>query len=562
MILSGRPRQREPQGVGEDPDARRFVLAVLLITRLHLADRPISSANEVYFRSRAGYCDRLLRQLQAGRSNLAPEIEEGLARLSPISGRDPTPQLRRELSREFGLLYDRHFRNMSLPCSHWRPVNGRRITDWPQPGHILFAVGPNIGIGDEMILFLAVEALRRRYPSARLEVWSHADTLWDWLSKAELRYVGSDPLAPFVRAQRLLREDPSALVGFSEFATTSAYRHLETVPGFDRFFFLDTGSRVLRLVDQQCGEIAEYSAPDPPTIYQALGALLSRAGLTLPELGLLRSIRTASSVPQGAFKLFVSPFSSKDYTKLEPVWWARILSCLGRKGPLEVEILSGLNEQSRRYAQGIGEAIESGNVQWRLEGKGPDTVLRKVIESALKSDLVLGLDTFTAHLSILRKIPSVTIFFGSSGNAWRVPGAPVLGATIFDQPEHVADLADRLLRPPPQPDLPDLLEKLLDQAEAVGNQLSNGALAGGLREGLAECSRTARRLAALDPGLPETFRDVPISHYEFLERSLGRQTPSAGLEPAFKKVLSRAWESWENCNLCRYADHVSAVWCR
>ena len=100
-------------------------------------------------------------------------------------------------------------------------------------------MGPNIGIGDEMIFFDLARRLRHAYPRARLEVVSFHPTVWDLCDAVDHRsYEVDDQIAPYVRANLLQEANNHALIFFVEFASAPIYRQLETVPGFSRFRIL------------------------------------------------------------------------------------------------------------------------------------------------------------------------------------------------------------------------------------------------------------------------------------------------------------------------------------
>ncbi|MEL0100063.1 MAG: hypothetical protein VW907_10945, partial [Opitutae bacterium] len=67
----------------------------------------------------------------------------------------------------------------------------------------------------------------------------------------DAHYVENDVLTPFLRAHHIIKEDPDALIVFCDFASDKIYRILETVPEFERFVYIDLGSRLIRSVNQK-----------------------------------------------------------------------------------------------------------------------------------------------------------------------------------------------------------------------------------------------------------------------------------------------------------------------
>ena len=85
--------------------------------------------------------------------------------------------------------------------------------------------------------------------------------------------------------------------------------------------------------------------------------------------------------------------------------------------------------------------------------------------SALDSDLVFTLDTFTAHINILKPINCVTVFFGSSGNGWHTPYPSVLNLQIYDDPFLAGQIVSKLLYPISSPNVETMLINLVDQTK-------------------------------------------------------------------------------------------------
>src|SRR5262249_29413198 len=157
--------------------------------------------------------------------------ERGIAALKPACAWAANLAAQKAMSREFGANFRQYFRGLNLPWSRLPPIDRFHLCEWPEPDRILISVGPNIGIGDEMVFFELAPRLRRTYPEARLEVVSFHPTVWDLCDTVDLRiYEADNQIAPYVRAKFML-EDDLTMVFFVEFASAPIYRHLESVPG-------------------------------------------------------------------------------------------------------------------------------------------------------------------------------------------------------------------------------------------------------------------------------------------------------------------------------------------
>ena len=116
---------------------------------------------------------------------------------------------------------------------------------------IFFAFGPHIGIGDEIILSLAIESLSRKFPNSEIEIWSYSKNLWQWNDKVKAFYVSKDALAPFKKAQEIINEDPNSLICFGDYCSEKIYRFLENIPIFNRFIYIDLGESMISLEEQE-----------------------------------------------------------------------------------------------------------------------------------------------------------------------------------------------------------------------------------------------------------------------------------------------------------------------
>ncbi len=167
-------------GVWKTVEARHFILNFLIVILWSSAIRPINREYESWFLSRARFADRLLKRLSEPGWELAePIVEEGISKIASVveqslNGRSGN------IADTIEILSHYHFKRYDRAWSSLRPVQKSFAQEWPSPRKLFFAFGPHIGIGDEMILFLAVEAFMRKFPNVSVEVWSHSRDLWKW----------------------------------------------------------------------------------------------------------------------------------------------------------------------------------------------------------------------------------------------------------------------------------------------------------------------------------------------------------------------------------------------
>jgi hypothetical protein len=538
--------------LGRTINTRRFLLTVLLTTRYHLTSRPISFANDVFFLKLAKFSDQILAELLCGKwESLSPSEEQGISVLKPISAWATDLGAQKQMSREFGANFREYFRGLNLPWSRLPAVERFDLHDWAEPDHILISVGPNIGIGDEILFFELARRLRRAYPDARLEVVSFHPTAWDLCDVVDHRiYESEDQIAPYARAKLLLERNHRAMVFFVEFASAPIYRQLEMVPGFRRFVYLDTGARLARVIDQTMPSSMDYFSREPNRIYHVLDELLQRVGLAGSPTSAVRS-RDRLQPAAKARRVFVNPFSSKDMGHITPEWWSEALNSAACDESLMAEIFCGVNGQTRDYATRIGKSLDRRLCAYELHGESNIPSITETLERVMACDALFGLDTFTAHVRNVCSIPSVTVYLGSFWHLWRVPDANIMNVSADDEPERVGGLLRRLLSTSCGPEFLSLALELKEWTEAL--QPREGVFDGAeLLAGLTECRRLVCLLATLDPELPYIFDEIPLSYFEALESAIAKAAPLTEGSPAMYKLVLEGWRTWEDSNFCRY----------
>ncbi|MDP3121252.1 hypothetical protein [Polynucleobacter sp.] len=536
-------------------EARHFILNFLLVILWSSAVRPINREYESWFFSRARFADRLLKRLsEPGWEIAEPTVEQGITKITAVVAQSLKGRSG-NIADAIETLSHYHFKRYDRSWSSLRPVQKTFLQEWPAPSKLYFAFGPHIGIGDEMILFLAVEAFMRKFPGISVEVWSHSKDLWRWNPKITAYHIDTDALVPFVRAQELLKEEPNALIAFCDFASDKIYRELETVPGFERFFYLDIGSRLVRMVNQAEGCITEYeSSDDGLTIYDALKDLLSSIGMDTPKLGSLIKPHRVEDKKTG-FRVFLNPHSSKEKSAVTAQWWADAVHHLSFEHPIEITIVAGLNEANQQFSCAIADLLDSSNIQVAVL---PKSGLDEIIKTALSHDIILGLDTFTAHINTISKVNCVTVFFGSSGDSWRVPQETVLNLQITDEGLLAGELAMLLLRPVSDAVTVAILCEIAEITASLEMSLERGNSCRAVHDCLESILHLTQSLFRHNHKLAKIFTEYSMSHIESLKgvvKVLGEDEPLSDLQT---RALRTASMGWKNSNLNRYSRYIAS----
>jgi len=581
--------------IGRTRDLRRFLAALVVGGRSGtLVHRRVSTANDSFMQRFAATSDAMLGVLrEPGWEPIDPRVEEGIRTIPRVSdwmASQDTRTLSDILERE----RDRWFRSLYVPWSHLAPIKGRSVRHWPRPRRILLAVGQHIGIGDELICFRVARRLQSCFPEASLEALSFYPTLWSLCPGVRASDAAADdPLLPLVRAVDLLREDADNLVVFVDYASFGVYRTLESLQALPRFVYVDPGAPLTRLVDSAEGWIAEYRLKGVQRLYRSLGGLLDVTfdrditcleGLEPPLLagpGPRRDVKSgvgsaSQPLPSGGFprlpslaglpRVYVNPFSSKDYALLGADWWSAALRHAAEQGaleggpggaegdspwvsPLEVQIFAGINDTTRGYARAIADGLAG--IPARLHGEDDAPTIAATLEAACDADLVFGLDTFTCHVGVLRRVPCVTVYFNAYyKHFWQVPDNHVLGAFVWDAPQVAGDMIARMLWPRPTP--------LLD---AVAQTSLQAARATSLEERAAASPAFLDALeAALGDGADPVYADVAYGVIDNLRHVLSHVPRAASLtRDALDDAVTTALDALQVTNLVRYADYCEGA---
>jgi hypothetical protein len=290
------------------------------------------------------------------------------------------------------------------------------------------------------------------------------------------------------------------------------------------------------------------------TIYDALKDLLNTVGIETPKLGsLIKSVRTEDKKLR--FRVFLNPHSSKEKTAVTAKWWAEAIHHLSEDHPIELNIVSGINEANRQFSQSIADLLDRSHIHVNIL---PKSGLDGIIKAALSHDIILGLDTFTAHMNTISKVNCVTVFFGTSGDNWRVPQETVLNLQITDEGVLAGELAKLLMYPVSDAvtvstlcqisQTTKILELALDRADSC--KMVSDCLGGILN--------LTEDLFAHDHKLAKIFTDYSMSHIESLKGVVKVVDGNEPVSDLQTRILRVALMGWKNSNLSRYSRYIAS----
>ena len=536
--------------------ARHFIINLIQVLLWSAANRPINNQYNSWFLKRLHHAENLLQILSEPNWTLSSDqVENGLKKLSSILQEDNLINRKSYLSDSIEKLSRYHFKVFDKSWSNLRPVGSSRLGVGPTPKKLYFALGHHIGIGDEMIFSYVVDALHKKYPNASIELWSHNKDLWNWSNYVDAHYVENDVLTPFLRAHDIIKEDPDALIVFCDFASDKIYRILETVPEFERFVYIDLGSRLIRSVNQKEWTIFEYiHEGDDTTIYGMLEELASSVGLSVDAKTPIIDKTLKPIKEQAPLSIFLNPHSSKEKAAVPATWWVRMLSYLGKYIEINASISYGINEENFLFAREIQEGLEGLSIQSTILDK---LSIPQLLNKAMSSDIVIGLDTFTAHINTLKASRCVTVFFGSSGDCWSVPSSFVFNAQITDDADYAGELARLLVCMPSDPQITDRLCRIWANTEKLLASLRVDTQCDRIVNLTDEILSDVQEFFAFDNKKVATFFDYPIEYIASIKDILMNEKSGEGIDDMQKLSCDSAMRTWLNSNFCRYAAYLA-----
>lgn len=419
---------------------RRF-LRLLHLVQQHaaaVAFRPISFGNRSYLEERVSDIANLREEIEAAMPSLRPEwktLSEYLCGLL----RDITLHSKKK---------DYVQVVKGVDQTHYRRFWEQAVTPIPAPCRTLLrrkyrkivaVLGPAIGLGDEISAVDFLQALRRKYPKTPMDLHTYYPALWRIRDpKAEVHSLVGRPMRVFDCVDDVVRRHGAddVLIVYVNFTGLQFHLAFSLEKVKPDIVEVAVGKSALWFAPKDGGPILFRQTMDLlyPDNYRGVSQV---CGTLMGERFARKAspwIRPAGkSRERREFKIMLSPFTSKPII-LAPQDWVSLVHATLKTGhearkPVRCQVLPGLSEHSKNYARQIVEeakkAPRAGLVFELLNGGKnvtPDESFRQIYEAMSKSDLVLGIDTYTAHLSAMLKIPSVALCYERNVAFW--PDAP------------------------------------------------------------------------------------------------------------------------------------------
>lgn len=407
------------------PHAQRRQLWSLHLARLiafSLVGRPIGPGNETYI-------DECLAGLESLRRAVAeqggPAAAAALAMLLRTRTKAATRPLLAAIDRTQYAAPMRIARANATPLRHGALVRRERR-------RLLFVIGPGLGLGDELSLVHFVRAVRAAMPRATAEIYSCYPSLWRSVEPGvRVRTLVRCPERAYLAIEEAAAEDADGTAAiFANFgAMEMLLPYVHTPIGIDLFDYGVGLGRIDHLpANSRTLETRCTLEPRAPSLLRARDAILATLLGTRFRNASTDSARatrpSAGPRSEGPFVLLLNPLTSKDMP-LTPEEWSALVATVRevvpRERPLHCAVYPGLSDGSRAIAARIAAACSPAidELQFITDAHGAPlsaaTAAGATLDAVRGADLMLGMDTFTAHLTALEPVPAIALCL------WRNP---------------------------------------------------------------------------------------------------------------------------------------------
>jgi hypothetical protein len=292
---------------------------------------------------------------------------------------------------------------------------------------LVFIFGPGLGLGDEIACLQFVRQVTARFGSDRATIFSCYPGLWPLLMpNVRSRHYWANPLRPY-RAARLSASARTVLMVAIDFDGNGL--HHAVLPRAASIDVLEIAIGLrrgwLRRGDSPWVETVETFAEGDVGNYEWLHAMWNVLDPGAPHRPSWESL--VSERPKRTRRVptvFLNPLSSKPVPWNAGDWTAifRELSrVLGTGEGLRVSVYPGVDDASAADARSIVAALKRlPHVEADLLGQSltPYSGMRAIEREMIRADVCVTIDTFTAHLAPLFRVPTVVMALKENRAFW------------------------------------------------------------------------------------------------------------------------------------------------
>lgn len=421
-----------------------------------IAFRPISFGNLHYLQERVEELHILGREMHMLLPSLADEWRTVATRVSTALLRCASTDSQRS------------FASIVQACDSTRYRRFWERTTTPIPAYespiltktydsIIVVTGPAIGLGDEISCADFMRHLRATWPLAHVDVYGFYTGLWQTVEQTFAAHaMNGNPLQCFVAIDDAVQKgnQDSTLVVFINF--TGLVFHL--------LFCMDThkpdiveiavGRGTAWFASNKGGPVQVVSAHDAvyPNNYASLQVLTNEllGGTQRHRIPVVQEQHERDE-----YRIVINPLTSKPII-LTPADWALLIggsfASIPNAKPIRCTILPGLARQSWDYAKATADEIRHLRLPHCtaevLNGDTPlnsATAFRQVTRCIESADILIGIDTYTAHLAPMLSVPSVALCYERNTSFW-VPSDKAFWVELQHNIDFLTEVVSLIMR--------------------------------------------------------------------------------------------------------------------
>lgn len=407
--------------LGTLPSELRLPFTLLTSYLFFLARRPISESNRHYLERRLSGLRSLASLLQEATQPELVEVARELRALTPANFSQRVRALQLHLLALSQI-------PLEIPNDYVRSALSPAPEFLSEVNRVLLVMGPAIGIGDEVICFPIPLWLKQWRPNLRVDVLTAYEELWNHVN-------GVDSWQQYREHSHLLKAirgsgdggdaDLVLLVDFEKPRLGIAMCHEPT----RKYVELSIGANSAVAVDNVRRWMYSMPAPEEavPNYYLGLRRMMRwLGGPGRPAPAVPGELIRRSSVSAGAFRIFVSPFTSKSDPSAS--YWRRLLAGIvaaHQQNAMTIVLDAGPNEDTERFASLLARSLamecsSRAAISVARSAGSRRLSLRDAIREIQSASVVVCADSYCAHVAPLSG--AETIVIANPGlERWRVP---------------------------------------------------------------------------------------------------------------------------------------------
>ena len=410
------------------------LLRLILLAREHaaaVAFRPISFGNTSYFLERVNELKIIGVEIEKAAARLNGFWQSAARQIFCFIGKIDIKSTQKDIASVVAACDSTRYREFAEKELPYIPAGEFPIIKKEYKKLIIIA-GPALGLGDEISSTKLINDFNKRFSSATIEIFSYYKGYWEISDiKADVYSLAGFPISAFNKIDKEIKAGNAdklltVFINFSGLYFHHAYFFDKVKPDIIE---IAIGRGSMWYLGNKAESVEVLNELDPlfPNNYQALINISQKLLGKTYVSGFYKEILKEKK-ESDVYKIVINPLTSKQIV-LKPVDWCMLMknslqNITGDK-KMKCIILPGLSENSAEYANNICDYLNSQKLKhftsYVLNNGKPlnaDKAVKKVYDVLSASDLLIGIDTYTAHLASQLNIPSIALCYERNIAFW------------------------------------------------------------------------------------------------------------------------------------------------